>query len=162
MKLVRASLNTYSAMASQLLTTPDLEAKLGGLQGLTSRINISRLAVAIVHDYPSISTSQSNPEAKLWLLAHFIAMYHSQKHSEQESELLRALSLQLSACSVDIIGRVHGVNLSSNSPQIEEDEESSGMVGAQLDRCLPIFIGTQFTSLLNQEFITGLLKRFNM
>ncbi|QSZ30755.1 hypothetical protein DSL72_000313 [Monilinia vaccinii-corymbosi] len=158
----RLPLDAYSAMAFHLLTTPDLEARLGGLQGITSKISISRLAAAIVSDYSKIPTSKPNPEAQLWLLAHFIAMYNSRQRREQEPELLRALSLQLSSCSVDIIGRIDGVKSIANAPQNEEGEESGNVVGAQLVRPLPVFISTQLISLLNQDSIVGLLQRFNI
>ncbi|KAA8572715.1 hypothetical protein EYC84_003305 [Monilinia fructicola] len=160
--IYRPSLETYSAMASKFLTTPDLEARLGGLQGIITKISISRLAAAIVSDYSNISILQSNPEAKLWLLAHFIAMYNLQQRSEQEPELLRALSLQLSACSVDIIGRIDAIKPTANVTQNEEGEESGNAAGAQLVRPLPVFISTQLMSLLNQDSIAGLLRRFNI
>ncbi|RAL67699.1 hypothetical protein DID88_008440 [Monilinia fructigena] len=158
----RPSLDAYSAMASKFLTTPDLEARLGGLQGIITKISISRLAAAIVSDYSNISKLQSNPEAKLWLLAHFIAMYNLQQRSEQEPELLRALSLQLSACSVDIIGRIDGVKSTANATQNEDGEESGNAARAQLIQPLPMFISTQLMSLLNQGSIAGLLRRFNI
>ncbi|ESZ93444.1 hypothetical protein SBOR_6151 [Sclerotinia borealis F-4128] len=159
---IRLSLDTYSAMASRFLTTPDLFARLGGLDGLASKLSISRLAAAIVRDYSSIPTSQSNTEAKLWLLAHFIAIYHLREHREQEPELLRALSLQLSACSVDIIGRMDGVKPLTNTAQNEESEESDDVAGVRLVQNLPIFISTQLMSLLNKDSIAGFLTRFNI
>ncbi|KAJ8064685.1 hypothetical protein OCU04_007006 [Sclerotinia nivalis] len=153
---ISMSLDIYSAMASRFLTTPDLETRLGDLQGLASKMSGNRLATAIVRDYSNISSSQSNPEAKLWLLAHFIAIYHMQEHREQEVELLRALSLQLSACSVDIIGKIGGVKPTSNTSQKKESEET----GVHLVRNLPIFISSQLISLLNKASIAGLLERF--
>ena len=146
-------------MASQFLITPNLEARLGGLQGLASKISINRLGAAIVRDYSNISIAQSSPETKIWLLGHFIAIYHSRERREQEPEMLRALSLQLSECSVDIIGRIDRVEPTANSPQINE---SSDVVEVQVVPSLPIFIKTQLMSLLNQASITGLLKRFNV
>ncbi|KAM0320477.1 hypothetical protein ACHAO8_000489 [Botrytis cinerea] len=152
------SLDVYSAMASRFLTIPDLESRLGGLQVLASKLIGNNLAAAIVRDYSSISSSQSNPEAKLWLLAHFIAIYRMREHREQESELLRALSLQLSACSVDIIGRIDSRKPASNNFQTGESEED----GVQPVKNLPIFVSNQLLSLLDKESITGLLKRFNI
>lgn len=151
-------MDVYSAMASRFLTVPDLESRLGGLQVLASKMSGNHLAAAIVRDYSSISSSQSNPEAKLWLLAHFIAISRMQEHREEESELLRALSLQLSACSVDLIGRIDGRKLTSNNLQKGEREES----GVQSVKNLPIFISNTLLSLLDKESITGLLRKFNM
>lgn len=151
------SLDTYSAMASWFLTIPDLEARLGGLQELASKMSVTRLAAAIVRDYSDISKSQSNPEAKLWLLAHFIAIFNLRDHREQEPELLRALSLQLSTCSVDIVGRIDGVKPISNAIKAKERQNNGGAV-----QVLPSFISTQLKSLLNKDAIVGLLQRFNL
>ncbi|KAF7919884.1 uncharacterized protein EAE98_009118 [Botrytis deweyae] len=154
----KVSLDVYSAMASRFLTIPDLESRLGGLQVLASKMSGNHLAAAIVRDYSSISSSQSNPEAKLWLLAHFIAIFRMQEHRGEESELLRALSLQLSACSVDLIGRIDGRKLTSNNFQRGEREES----GVQSVKNLPIFISNHLLSLLDKKSITGLLRKFNI
>ncbi|APA07998.1 hypothetical protein sscle_03g027680 [Sclerotinia sclerotiorum 1980 UF-70] len=155
---ISMSLDIYSAMAFQFLTTPNLETRLGDLQGLASKMSGNLLATAIVRDYSNISSSQSNPEAKLWLLAHFIATYHMREHREQEVELLRALSLQLTACSVDIIGKIDGVEPISNTSQKNESEET----GIHLVRNLPTFISSQLMSLVNKASIVGLLERFNI
>ncbi|PQE29527.1 IQ and HECT domain protein [Rutstroemia sp. NJR-2017a WRK4] len=140
----KALIDIYGSLALQFLTTPNLETRLGGLQDLASKININRLGGAIVREYTSNTISQVAPESRLWLLAHFIALYDLRQRNDQEPELIRALSLQLSGCSSDIIGRIDETN----------DTRSRAS--------LPLFVRDRLSSLVNQASISGLLEKFNV
>ncbi|KAM3065848.1 ubiquitin-protein ligase (E3) [Clarireedia jacksonii] len=137
-------IDIYASLALQFLTTPNLESRLGGLQELASKIDINRLAGAIVREYTNNTIPQVPSELRLWLLAHFIALYDLRQRSDQEPELLRALSLQLSACSSDIIGRIDETN------------------GAGSRTPLPLFVRNRVSSLVNKASISVLLEKFNV
>jgi ubiquitin-protein ligase E3 C len=137
-------IDIYASLALHFLTTPNLETRLGGFQDLASKININRLAEAIVREYTSNTISQVPPESRLWLLAHFIALYDLRQRNDQEPESLRALSIQLSACSSDIIGRIDGTNNTRSRTS------------------LPLFVSNRISSLVNKASISVLLEKFNM
>ena len=104
----------------------------------------------MIREYSSAERVRSHDQ--LWLLAHFIGLHRLQKRSSQEPEFLRALSLQLSSCSEEIIGRI-------DTADLEITEESS-----QASRIppLPRFVRDELLSLVNKASITGLLAKFNI
>lgn len=141
----------------QFLTIPDLKGLLGRLDELAAIINVGLLSEALVHEFSSGSANHASPDNRLWLLAHFIALHRLQQRSDQEPTFLRALSLQLSSSSGEIVGRIDSAD--PESLQESADDENAQ---ATVPPPLPSFIRDELTSLVNQASITGLLTKFNI
>lgn len=120
-------------------------------------INVGSLSEALIREFSSGSADHMPSESRLWLLAHFIAVHRLQQRSAQEPEFLRALSLQLSTSSSEIIDRI---NVADIDP-LEGAEDSANTKSLVLPR-LPSFIKDQLSSLVNKSSITGLLAKFNI
>ncbi|KAL3423777.1 E3 ubiquitin-protein ligase (HECT-domain-containing protein) [Phlyctema vagabunda] len=145
------TLEAYAGFALHLLTTPNLAARLGGLQELAFVIDVGTLSTALVREFSSANAAYRIPiESRLWLLAHFIALHRLQQTRTQESEYLRALSLQLLSSSGEILGRMNPAD-----PTEDVDTKSETQV-------LPPAIIDELSSLVNQESISGLLDKFNV
>ncbi|CZT41019.1 related to HUL5-ubiquitin-protein ligase (E3) [Rhynchosporium secalis] len=149
--------NAYSAFSLYLLTTPRLANSLGSLEGLAAIVDVGLLSSALVKEFSTGSIDHIQDERKLWLLAHFISIHRLQRRSSQETEYLRALSLQLSQSSAEIIGRMN-----AQDPEVLEDTVDD----AELDRNptlpLPTFVKHELLSLVKEESITGLIAKFNI
>ncbi len=151
------ALAAHAAFALYFLTTPNLAAHLGELIGLSHAVNMRLLSSAIVRDFSSSSADQVDPDRKLWLLSHFIAIHRLQPNNGQEPDYLRALSLQLSSCSSDILGQIEA----QDSEPIQESTESDGLSKTTLP-ALPAFIREELLSLVDKSSISGLLTKFNI
>lgn len=130
---------------------------LGGLDELAQLVNVGLLSTALVREFSSSSTDQIQPSDQLWLLAHFIALHRLQRRSSQEPEFLRGLSLQLSSCSSEIVGRID-----SADPEVLEESANSDAAQGNGGTPLPSFINDELLSLVNKTSITGLLAKFNI
>jgi ubiquitin-protein ligase E3 C len=139
------------------LTTPNLANFLGGLDELAAVVNVGLLSSALVHEFSSTSVDQIAHERRLWLLAHFISLHRLQRRSSQEPEFLRALSLQLSASSADIVGRIDASDPEVLQESADSDETSKGKASP-----LPSFVKDELLSLVDQASISGLLAKFNV
>lgn len=148
-------LNAHAAFALYFLTTPDLANILGGLEGLAAIVNISLVSAALIRSLSPSPTSQMENNGKIWLLAHFISLNRLQRRDTQEPNFLRALSIQLSDCSAEIVGRIDATD-----PEVMQ-ESSGGDTEKDTIPPLPAFIKAEFLSLVNKASITGLLARFN-
>jgi ubiquitin-protein ligase E3 C len=126
------------------------------LNDLAAVLNLGTLSSALVHEYGSSSVSQLLSERRLWLLAHFISLHRLQRRSGQEPEYLRALSLQLSGSSTEIVGRIDAAD-----PETLHEATEIGDAGKALPP-LPTFVKDELLSLVNQESISGLLAKFNI
>lgn len=150
-------LNAYAAFSLFFLVTPALADLLGGLDSLAGVVNVRLLSSALIHEFSTVSVEQIQDERKLWLLAHFVSIHRLQHQSTQEPEYLRALSLQLSRSSGDIIGRIDVDNTEVLQQSSDEDEAKRSATPP-----LPPFIKHELLSLVNEESITGLLAKFNV
>jgi ubiquitin-protein ligase E3 C len=139
------------------LTTPNLANFLGGFDELAAVVNVTLLSSALVHEFSSTSVDQIAHERKLWLLAHFISLHRLQRRSSQEPEFLRALSLQLSGSSGDIVGRIDASDPEVLQESADSDEASKGKASP-----LPAFVKDELLSLVDQASISGLLAKFNV
>ncbi len=148
--------NAYATLALNFLTTPDLANLLGSLDDLSAILNLSILSSALVREYSSSSGNQLQSERRLWLLAHFISLHRLQRRSGQEPEYLRALSLQLSGSSNEIVGRIDATD-----PGNIQDATDSGAADKP-PAPLPAFVKDELLSLVNQDSISGLLAKFNI
>jgi ubiquitin-protein ligase E3 C len=151
------SVNSYAAFAIFFLTTPNLSSRLGQLDELAKAVDIHLLSVTLVREFSSSSVDQIDHDRSLWLLAHFISLHRLQQRSSQEPDFLRALSLQLSRSSSDIIGRVD-----AQETEVIEDSEDTEAVRNASQPPLPSFITDELLSLVNQTSISGLLAKFNI
>ncbi|CAL3966422.1 hypothetical protein PZA11_003082 [Diplocarpon coronariae] len=150
-------LNAHAAFSLYFLTTPGLENFLGGLDGLAAVVNVALLSSALARELSSKSVDHIHDEHDLWLLAHFIALHRLQRRSSQEPEFLRALSLQLSRSSGDIIGRID-----AHDPEVLQEIHDDTEADEAILPPLPAFIKNELLSLVNEESITGLLAKFNV
>lgn len=139
------------------MTTPDLGNLLGSLNELAPLVNVGLLSTALVRDFSSSSAEPVLPSGRLWLLAHFIALHRLQRRSSQDPEFLRALSLQLSNCSGDIVDRIG----SADPENVEESADSDSPQRSGIQP-LPSFIKDELLSLVDKASITGLLAKFNI
>jgi len=144
------------ALALNFLTTPHLAIRLGSLDELAAILNLGSLSSALVREYSSSSVDQIPKEGRLWLLAHFISLHRLQRRSSQEPEFLRALSLQLSGSSSEIVGRIDATD-----PETLQESADSGDA-SKSQPPLPPFVKDELLSLVNQESISGLLAKFNI
>ena len=111
----------------------------------------------MVREFSSGSADRILSDSRLWLLAHFIALHRLQQRSSQEPEFLRALSLQLSSSSSEIVGRIDIADMETLQ-ESEDSEDTKSLVPPPL----PPFVKDQLASLVNQASITGLLAKFNI
>jgi ubiquitin-protein ligase E3 C len=150
------TLSAYAAFSLQFLTTPSLRNLLGPLDQLAAMIDIRVLSEALVQEFSSGSADHITSDRRLWLLAHFIALHRLQQ-SSQEPDFLRALSLQLSSASSEIMGRIGLAD-----PESLDDSGGNEDPQSQVLPPLPPFIKDELSSLVNQDSITGLLAKFNI
>ncbi|KAG0648937.1 HECT-type E3 ubiquitin transferase [Hyphodiscus hymeniophilus] len=143
-------LNAHAALASEFLTTPNLSSLVGGLHRIAPLVNVGRLSTALIREYSSAGKIQ--PSGQLWLLAHFIALHRLQRRSSQEPHFLRALSLQLSGCAGEIVGRIDNTD-----PEVADELSQAHNIPP-----LPSPIRDELLSLVNKASITGLLAKFNI
>lgn len=149
---------TYVAFATFLLTVPNLCERIQGMEDLLSGLDIEILSQAILLLATSSSVSALRSESRLWLLAHFITVHRFQKQNVREVSYLRALTVLLSACAAEMVGRID-----IHEPQ-EEDvavAEEDGDSEPRISAPLPQFVKNELISLVNKENITGLLLKFH-
>ncbi|KUJ22087.1 uncharacterized protein LY89DRAFT_638276 [Mollisia scopiformis] len=156
------SIQAYEAFALYFLTTPNIANQGGLLDGLASVVDVSLvssalLSSALARDAASNVVDHIGADRKLWLLAHFISLNRLQQRSSQEPEYLRALSLQLSSSSGDILSRID-VQDPEVLREITEREDGDTIPPIPL----PTFVKDELLSLVNQSSITGLLAKFNI
>lgn len=146
------TLEAHASFALHFLTTPNLGELLGSLNDLAAAVDVGILSAALVREFLSSAAYRINAESRLWLLAQFIALHRLQQRSSQEPQFLRALSLQLSSSSTEIVGRIDPAE-----PEVVQDEDAK--ISTQL---LPPFVRDELSSLVNQDSVTGLLAKFNV
>lgn len=127
------------------------------MEELASIIDIRLVSIALVRGFSSDIALQVENESKLWLLANFICLHRLQHRDSQEPDFLRALSIQLSNSSVDIVGRVDATD-----PDVLQQFADSDDVETDNIPPLPRFVKEELLSLVNQSSITGLLAKFNI
>ncbi|RDL39570.1 Uncharacterized protein BP5553_03910 [Venustampulla echinocandica] len=152
-----ANFDAHAAFAFYFLTTPNLAAALGGLEQLAGIIDIRLVSIALVRGFSSDVAIQVQNESKLWLLANFISLHRLQHRDSQEPDFLRALSIQLSNSSADIVGRIDATD-----PDVLQQSADSDEVETDNIPPLPHFVKEELLSLVNQSSITGLLAKFNI
>jgi ubiquitin-protein ligase E3 C len=137
-------IDAYISFALKFLTQQDDD-----VEDWAPFVNVSRLSTALIRVFSrGAAVDELSPNEKLSLLAHFIALHRIQQGNSQAADFLRALSLQLSSSSAEIIRRID-----FTSTDVDEDQVSLG---------LDSFVKKELMSLVDQESITGLLEKFNI
>ncbi len=150
-------IDAHAAFALHFLTTPNLVSLLGSLNELAAVVHIEPLSSALIQVFAAAPVQHVEQEGKLWLLAHFISLHRLQFGSDQEPEYLRALSLQLSDSSADIVGRIDLEDFEVLQQAVDNVEDDKTMI-----QPLPTFIKKELLSLVDQASISGLLAKFNI
>lgn len=149
-------LDAHAAFALYFLTTPNLASMLGSLKELAVMVNIGLVSAALVRALSLDSGIQVENDNSLWLLAHFISLNRLQQRDSQEPNFLRALSIQLSNCASEIVGRIDAADPESMQETLDGEAEKDVIPP------LPSFVKTELLSLVNRTSITGLLAKFNI
>ncbi|KAF4635349.1 hypothetical protein G7Y89_g2753 [Cudoniella acicularis] len=153
----QAVLDAHAAFALYFLTTPNLAIVLGRLDELAGIVNVTLVSAALVREFSLSPSFHVQKESRLWLLAHFISLHRLQQRDSQEPDFLRALSIQLSSSSSEIVGRIDAADPEVLQESADSDEaEKSAMIP------LPPFVKDELLSLVNQTSISGLLAKFNI
>ncbi|KAH6680363.1 hypothetical protein B0J14DRAFT_623940 [Halenospora varia] len=150
-------LPAYAAFAFCFLTTPNLSAILGPLNKLAAVVDVTLLSAVLVKEFSSSDAAEIQHEGRLWLLAHFISLYRLQLRDSQEPEYIRALSIQLSSSSSQIVGRIDVTD-----PEVLQESADSDDAEISVVPPLPPFVKAELLSLVNQASISGLLAKFNI
>ena len=148
------TLTAYEWFAKTYLVIPDLSSYLGTLDGLANNINYKLLTSALgfldsqLKNRPS---SDEDVEARLWLLAYFIYFHRYALGSQAgqqapEPGFVKVVSELLNSTAVHVSQRL-------------EMEESGEMDDSPVKFPLHPFVKEQFSTLVNQNNITGLLSQ---
>lgn len=137
-----------NAFALRFLTQPDLELFEGNLFAFAERINTENISTAIVEAYATGWATSQPAVARLWLLAHFIALGNSRKYISPGPSYLNALYIQLSSLHGEL-KRYH----------IGQGSKSSTDHGSSKKR-LPPFIEGTIESLVEKDEISNILEKF--
>ena len=148
------TLTAYEWFAKTYLVIPNLSSYLGTLDGLANNINYKLLTSALgfldsqLKNRPS---SDEDVEARLWLLAYFIYFHRYALGSQAgqqapEPGFVKVVSELLNSTAVHVSQRL-------------EMEESGEMDDSPVKFPLHPFVKEQFSTLVNQNNITGLLSQ---
>lgn len=148
------TLTAYEWFAKVYLTTSNLPAYLGTLDGLANNINYKLLTSTLEsQDFrikENTTLDSEDVDARLWLLAYYIYFHrctfgsHS-NHQVPEPEFVKIVSELLNSTAVHIARRL--------------ELEDATDVDASQGMPLPLFVKEQVLSLVNQRSITGLLTK---
>lgn len=136
------------AFALRFLTQPDLELFEGNVSAFAERVNTEKISAAIVEAYANGWASAQPTVARLWLLAHFIALGNSRKDVSPGPSYLNALYIQLSTLHGEL--KKYHIGQGSKSPT---DPGSS-------KKRLPPFIEGTIESLVEKDEISNILEKF--
>lgn len=134
-----------SAFALCFLTQPNLKLFEGNVGAFAERIDTEKVSAAIVDAYAAGWASTQQPDARLWLLAHFIALGNATRDSSLGSSYLHALYIQLSSLHIEL-KKYHIGHATTDS--------------ATAKKRLPPFIEKSIQSLVEKDEITHVLERF--
>ncbi|KAL1855212.1 ubiquitin-protein ligase (E3) [Diaporthe australafricana] len=127
------------------LTQPNLELFEGNVGAFAERIDTEKVSAGIVEAYAAGWASTQQADARLWLLAHFIALGNATRDSSLGPSYLHALYIQLSSLHVEL-KKYHIGHATTDS--------------ANPKKRLPPFIETAIQSLVEKDEISHVLERF--
>lgn len=137
------------AFAMSFLTLPNLELFEANVGTFAYTIAVDKVSSAIVESYTAGWASTQPADARLWLLAHFIALGNGQREVSSGSSYLNAMYIQLSSLHAEL--KKHHIGTDSVSPV---DSSFDGQ------RHLPPFIGNMIKSLVQRDEISHVLEKF--
>ncbi|KAG6361179.1 hypothetical protein INS49_009403 [Diaporthe citri] len=133
------------AFALCFLPQPNLKLFEGNVGAFAERIDLEKVSAGIVEAYAAGWASTQQTDARLWLLAHFIALGNSTGDSALGPSYLHALYIQLSSLHLDL-----------KKYHIGHATTDSGIAKKRL----PPFIERAIQSLVEKDEITHVLERF--
>lgn len=134
-----------NAFALCFLSQPNLKLFEGNVGAFAERIDIEKVSAGIVEAYTAGWASTQQTDARLWLLAHFIALGNATRDSALGSSYLHALYIQLSSLHLDL--KKYHIGHATTDPAISKKR-------------LPPFIENAIQSLVEKDEITHVLERF--
>ena len=137
-----------NAFALCFLTQPNLELFESNVSAFAARVDTEKISAAIVEAYATGWASRQPTEARLWLLAHFIALGNSRKDVSPGPSYLNALYVQLSS----LHGELKKYHI-GQGPKIPADS------GDSKQRLSP-FINKAIESLVEKDEISNILEKF--
>lgn len=137
------------AFAICFLTQPHLKLFEANVAAFAKRVDVEKVAAAIVEAYSTGWSASQPADVRLWLLAHFVALGNSKKDVSLGSSYLNAMYIQLSGLHVEL-KRYHIGQASS--PGLGSASES--------DKKLAPFIEKAIESLVERDEISHILERF--
>lgn len=134
-----------TAFALCFLTQPNLELFEGNVGAFAERIDTEKVSAGIVEAFAAGWASTQQTDARLWLLAHFIALGNATGDSSLGPSYLHALYTQLSSLHIEL-KKYHIGHATTDS--------------ANPKRRLPHFIEKAIRSLVEKDEISHVLERF--
>ncbi|KAK2599683.1 hypothetical protein N8I77_011416 [Diaporthe amygdali] len=134
-----------TAFALCFLTQPNLELFEGNVGAFAERIDTEKVSAGIVEAFAAGWASTQQTDARLWLLAHFIALGNATGDSSLGPSYLHALYTQLSSLHIEL-KKYHIGHVTTDS--------------ANLKKRLPHFIEKAIRSLVEKDEISHVLERF--
>lgn len=132
-----------NAFALCFLTQPNLELFERNVGAFAERIDTEKVSAGIVEAYTAGWASNQQTDARLWLLAHFIALGNATRDSSLGPSYLHALYIQLSSLHIEL-KKYHIGHTTTDSTK----------------KRLPSFIEKSIQSLVEKDEITHVLERF--
>lgn len=127
------------------LTQPNLELFESNVGAFAERIDTEKVSAGVVEAYTAGWASAQQTDARLWLLAHFIALGNATRDSSLGPSYLHALYIQLSSLHVEL-KKYHIGHATADS--------------ANPKKRLPPFIETAIQSLVEKDEISHVLEKF--
>lgn len=137
-----------NAFALRFLTQPNLELFEGNVSAFAQRVNTEKISASIVEAYATGWASAQSTDARLWLLAHFIALGNNRKDLSPGPSYLNALYIQLSS----LHGELKRYHIGQGSKSTTEPGSSK--------KHLPPFIEGTIESLVERDEISNVLEKF--
>lgn len=131
------------------LAQPTLELFESNVPAFADSVDVEKVSAAIVEAYTTGWAQSQSVEARLWLLAHFIALGNGKQDVSLGSSYLNAIYLQLSSLLTTL--KKHHIGQGPTTSTDASDEPHQR---------LPPFIEKAVESLVARDEISHILERF--
>lgn len=142
-------LGASKAFALSFLTQPDLELFEAHVATFAGQIDMEKVSAAIGEAYTTGLASSSPSDARLWLLAHFIALGNCRQDMSLGSSYLNAMYIQLSSLHIEL-----------KKHHIGQRPIGSANASADSKKQFPPFIDRAVSSLVERDEISHILEKF--
>lgn len=136
------------SFALYFLPLPNLDLFEGNVPAFANKVDVEKVSAAIVEAYTTGWAVSQTAEARLWLLAHFIALGSAKQHTSLAPSYLNAMYIQLSSVHAEL-KRHH----------IGQGPLSSDATDAPREKA-PAFIERAVESLVARDEISHIMERF--